>query len=1173
MLRKFLLTGVIIVVAPQTRVQLWFGAIVSLFGLLHHVRVDPFRDPLCNAVQGAAHLQLVFTYLTAILYFVEESSVMTTDGLFEGAMAGPALVAANCAAFVIIFVSSIRGMQRIAMQLNESSLTWADGKPVQLLPPTAGGDGYHLFVSHLWKHAQDTAGTVKSKLAALVPSCRVFLDVDDLEDIGKLEEYVAATDVVLVIVTQEYLSSRNCRRELIAACRAKKPLLLLRETEPDKGATTVAKLKAELEDVERDGGLPVDFHEAAMQLIEMIAAADQAAEVPVVVEWYREGLLKEVAMKAVVANVLQTQAARGARQITNLRDVNIGKTDGNETQVVQQAIERTFRSSDAKRRIASRAPLPPQLGQGEAAAVLPAAAVAVANAGGGGTLVPSSGIISRALVARTSTTAPSRTSLRESLSTSSGVRGGTGTKRRSEARDPAAEGMTIFIEPLFGTVSHLELDIQGATVPTAPAAKLTGVVAGAAAPGAVGRYTMVGPRLKLEMLSHHMTPAVLEDALTQTVRLPTVTGSLSPLAEVNLPLEARAGAGVPPDASYFAFLYPADQDGDLLDDLDLESQSWGFLLLLGGFAYFDAQLHLVGVNAVTFNESPISLAFAGPYGASPAAIASLQGQQRMCRVTLDALLAQGFRSFAWVHPDEAPGGTRLSAEGVAYDFGAFAYKLDAAGKEGRPTSNEVFFALRTEEVPSSERSGALASLAQAGANTLKSVSLKMALDGLRLRVQRSSRAAEMAGMLHMSSRYRELPAACGTISVFEELHARLAELGVLLVDGPNERGYPSVVMLCPGAFEDAKLLGELVFALGGSEDDVDEVIEHLHHSRTTLELVGHGTSAVGPGGRPRRRSHTASGTSGAVGGGLSTRRHDGAAAAPGKPQVDLIFLFSTEREFRWYINTCPAPLADRSRLNFFGPLYAKWPASRTMQQVVAVQVAKQAQAVSKQTTELELLPAGSTRRGSAVGFEASQNVAEVRAAAAAANRTTPSSSGGCGTAAAAAVAVANSDMVGQVNVFGDGKPLLGLHDDPIVDPMLSSDAIRWGDPAELSWRDDVNKLTAATTAAAAVAAADRCAVDLPQAARLPAPGVGAAGAGAGACEAPSGLRAAMAPPATAISLVEAMLDGHDAASPRSPHSPSSSPPLVPHAATNLQMPEMAPVRAADSAPSSKVLTA
>lgn len=84
LLRKFLLTGVIFLVQPETRVQLWFGVILNLAALMVHSRVLPFRSALCNTIQAAVHLQILFTYLTAGLFFVDDlSSLAGTNAMWE----------------------------------------------------------------------------------------------------------------------------------------------------------------------------------------------------------------------------------------------------------------------------------------------------------------------------------------------------------------------------------------------------------------------------------------------------------------------------------------------------------------------------------------------------------------------------------------------------------------------------------------------------------------------------------------------------------------------------------------------------------------------------------------------------------------------------------------------------------------------------------------------------------------------------------------------------------------------------------------------------------------------------------------------------------------------------------------------------------------------------------
>ena len=38
--------------------------------------------------------------------------------------------------------------------------------------------------------------TIKNMMRSMVPECKVFLDVDDLDSIERLEDHVEATDVV-----------------------------------------------------------------------------------------------------------------------------------------------------------------------------------------------------------------------------------------------------------------------------------------------------------------------------------------------------------------------------------------------------------------------------------------------------------------------------------------------------------------------------------------------------------------------------------------------------------------------------------------------------------------------------------------------------------------------------------------------------------------------------------------------------------------------------------------------------------------------------------------------------------------------------------------------------------------------------------------------------------------
>ena len=211
-----------------------------------------------------------------------------------------------------------------------------------------------------------------------------------------------------------------------------------------------------------------------------------------------------------------------------------------------------------------------------------------------------------------------------------------------------------------------------------------------APPGLARRYCIRGPPAKVAMLAkllHGRTPGRVDAKAASRMSAvqrryseasgaggdaQLVSGPFSPLHPVNLPARSRRATGVPLTAQYFAFCYPADGMEAVLEALNLTDQPWAFLLLLGGFVYFDRQMRCCGVNAIGLAGSPLTLEFGGPYALRPAVLDALEAQRRLQEVTLDALEAQGFVSFCWLHPHERPGGEDVHrTQRLAY--GGFVY--------------------------------------------------------------------------------------------------------------------------------------------------------------------------------------------------------------------------------------------------------------------------------------------------------------------------------------------------------------------------------------------------------------------------------------------------------------------------------------------------------------------
>ena len=65
--RKLLLTSVVLLVNPDTVVQLWFVTTTGLVFLVLFLALSPYRDEAAGRIQLAALVQLEFTYVTAAL--------------------------------------------------------------------------------------------------------------------------------------------------------------------------------------------------------------------------------------------------------------------------------------------------------------------------------------------------------------------------------------------------------------------------------------------------------------------------------------------------------------------------------------------------------------------------------------------------------------------------------------------------------------------------------------------------------------------------------------------------------------------------------------------------------------------------------------------------------------------------------------------------------------------------------------------------------------------------------------------------------------------------------------------------------------------------------------------------------------------------------------------------
>ena len=211
-----------------------FAFVVSLAFMLLAAVAQPFKQQDDDYFAKAAAFAL-----TALFFFslVLKQGVLTeaVDDVLSEQLRGR--FGFDAGLVTIGMVASIVGSLVIAFGIAAKQLADAARVPIIKLEATkatpelslAKGGTWHLFLSHIWGTGQDQCATIKRQLCLLMPGVSIFLDVDDLEDIGALEEYVDASAVIMIFVSKGYFKSGNCLREARATVQKAKPITLVHD--------------------------------------------------------------------------------------------------------------------------------------------------------------------------------------------------------------------------------------------------------------------------------------------------------------------------------------------------------------------------------------------------------------------------------------------------------------------------------------------------------------------------------------------------------------------------------------------------------------------------------------------------------------------------------------------------------------------------------------------------------------------------------------------------------------------------------------------------------------------------------------------------------------------------------------------------------------------------------
>ena len=195
--QRLVLTGWVLLIPVENEIWRFFFGLLTVFGYLSLLQfVQPYKRKGLNTLAIAAQFSLVCIFLGGA--FIKLSSGDGVDSAtHDGAAASDANDANDDNVLTIVGIMVAFNFSVLVMFVTLAAIQFTTSSVLPSVRLVASGQvpelkldashRYHLFLSHVWSSGQDQMATVKRELQLLLYGVSVFLDVDDLEEIDKLD--------------------------------------------------------------------------------------------------------------------------------------------------------------------------------------------------------------------------------------------------------------------------------------------------------------------------------------------------------------------------------------------------------------------------------------------------------------------------------------------------------------------------------------------------------------------------------------------------------------------------------------------------------------------------------------------------------------------------------------------------------------------------------------------------------------------------------------------------------------------------------------------------------------------------------------------------------------------------------------------------------------------------
>ena len=364
--RRFTLVGLLIVwpYHQGTVMQLGTANVISLLYLVLQLQAMPYKNIYNDHLALLASVAICVIFLASIFYkytaltklpqIEERLSIEEQERYSVGSMLLTCtfilcIVGALVVSGLLLMIQAAQERHTGLIDARDKMarrLRWADderpvilgdpvlqlGKPPPFEPLCQRDEidasiRFHLFLSHVWSQGQDQMRIIKQRLLEMLPDIKVFLDVDDMQ-FGRGAEYLDASAVVLVFCSTGYFSSKNCMRELLLAVVSEKPIVVLCETDRQRGGVSAQEVTSLLREVESryaGWGLETELLNwgytlpSTDELLSTLYARTW-------IEWSRITPFQDVAMRLLAQFVNQNQSALTDEQSRSMEQESKGES-------------------------------------------------------------------------------------------------------------------------------------------------------------------------------------------------------------------------------------------------------------------------------------------------------------------------------------------------------------------------------------------------------------------------------------------------------------------------------------------------------------------------------------------------------------------------------------------------------------------------------------------------------------------------------------------------------------------------------------------------------------------------------------------------------------------------------------------------------------------------------